>query len=132
MTLKVTPGPYTVLADKDRADQILLNLGGNALQYTPPGGQVEITTSREGEQIVFQIKDTGIGIPADALPHLFTRFYRVDKSRSRAGGGSGIGLTIARHLVEAHGGRIWAESPGSGLGSAFTFTLPAYLLKNPG
>jgi signal transduction histidine kinase len=68
--------------------------------------------------------DTGIGIPADHLPNLFTRFYRVDKSRSRqAGGGSGIGLTIARHLVEAHGGSIWAESGGEEKGSSFTFTL---------
>ena len=68
--------------------------------------------------------DTGIGIEADDLPHLFERFYRVDKSRSRAGGGSGIGLTIVRHLVEAHGGQVWAESAGLGEGSTFTFTLP--------
>jgi histidine kinase len=70
------------------------------------------------------ITDTGIGIASEHLPHLFTRFYRVDKSRSRAGGGSGIGLTIARHLVEAHGGRIWAESQGKGRGSTFGFSLP--------
>jgi signal transduction histidine kinase len=70
------------------------------------------------------IADTGIGIPPEHLPHLFTRFYRVDKSRARNRGGSGIGLTIARHLVEAHGGRIWAESQGEGKGSIFTFTLP--------
>ena len=68
--------------------------------------------------------DTGIGIPAEHLPHLFTRFYRVDKSRSRqAGGGSGIGLTIARLLVEAHGGSIWAESSGDAQGSTLNFTL---------
>jgi histidine kinase len=66
-----------------------------------------------------------VGIPPEHLAHIFTRFYRVDKSRSRAsGGGSGIGLTIARHLVEAHGGRIWAESAGEGKGSRFVFTLP--------
>jgi signal transduction histidine kinase len=70
------------------------------------------------------VSDSGIGIPAEHLPHLFTRFYRVDKSRSRqAGGGSGIGLTIAKYLVEAHGGRIWAESEGTGKGSCFSFTL---------
>jgi len=68
--------------------------------------------------------DTGIGISPEHLPHIFERFYRVDKSRSRAGGGSGIGLTIARHLVEAHGGRIWVESAGAGQGSTFAFTLP--------
>jgi histidine kinase len=70
------------------------------------------------------VGDTGYGIPAEHLPHLFTRFYRVDKSRSRAGGGSGIGLTIAKHLVEAHGGHIWAKSEGQGKGSVFSFTLP--------
>jgi histidine kinase len=71
------------------------------------------------------VRDTGIGIPAEHLPHIFDRFYRVDKSRSRqAGGGSGIGLTIARHLVEAHGGRLMVASPGEGGGSTFTFTLP--------
>jgi two-component system sensor histidine kinase BaeS len=114
-----------VLADQDRITQVLTNLLGNALQYTPEGGQVTILATRHGDEILFSIIDTGIGIPAEYLPHLFTRFYRVDKSRSRqAGGGSGIGLTIARHLVEAHGGHIWAESAGEGQGSAFTFTLP--------
>jgi signal transduction histidine kinase len=79
-----------------------------------------------GEQIHLSVSDTGIGIPAEHIPNLFTRFYRVDKSRSRqSGGGSGIGLTIARHLVEAHGGRIWAESGGEGQGSTFTFSLRA-------
>jgi two-component system sensor histidine kinase BaeS len=113
-----------VLADEDRVGQVLLNLVGNALQYTPEGGQVRITARREGDAVAIAVRDTGIGIPPEHLPNLFTRFYRVDKSRSRAGGGSGIGLTIARHLVEAHGGTIRAESAGSGLGSVFTFTLP--------
>jgi histidine kinase len=71
------------------------------------------------------VQDTGLGILPEHLPHVFDRFYRADASRSRrAGGGSGIGLTIARALVEAHGGRIWAESKGEGQGSTFTFTLP--------
>jgi signal transduction histidine kinase len=114
-----------VLADQDRVTQVLTNLVGNALQYTSRGGRVTILCARRGNEIHISIVDTGIGIPAEHLPHLFTRFYRVDKSRSRqAGGGSGIGLTIARHLVEAHGGRIWAESDGEGMGSTFTFTLP--------
>jgi two-component system sensor histidine kinase BaeS len=113
-----------VRADQHRITQVLTNLVGNALQYTPSGGQVTIRVTRHQDEIVFSILDTGIGIPAENLPHLFTRFYRVDKSRSRqSGGGSGIGLTIARHLVEAHGGRIWAESGGEGQGSIFTFTL---------
>jgi histidine kinase len=103
---------------------VLTNLVGNALQYTPTGGQVTIHSARYRNEIHISIVDTGIGIPAEHLPHLFTRFYRVDKSRSRqAGGGSGIGLTIARHLIEAHGGRIWAESQGDGKGSTVTFSL---------
>jgi histidine kinase len=113
-----------VLADQDRITQVLTNLVGNALQYTPIGGQVTILSRRHQDEVHISVVDTGIGIPAEHLPHLFTRFYRVDKSRSRqAGGGSGIGLTIARHLVEAHGGRIWAESEGEGRGSTFTFSL---------
>ena len=113
-----------VMADRDRITQVLTNLVGNALQYTPAGGQVTIHSRRHQDEVQVSVVDTGIGIPTDHLPHLFTRFYRVDKSRSRhAGGGSGIGLTIARHLVEAHGGRIWAESGGEGKGSSFTFTL---------
>ncbi len=115
-----------VLADQDRITQVLTNLVGNALQYTPEGGKVTIRAIRHGDEIHLAVIDTGIGIPAEHIPHLFTRFYRVDKSRSRqAGGGSGIGLTIARHLVEAHGGRIWAESDGEGQGSTFTFSLKA-------
>jgi histidine kinase len=103
---------------------VLTNLVGNALQYTAEGGQVTILSRLHGYEIHISVIDTGIGIPAEHLPHLFTRFYRVDKSRSRqTGGGSGIGLTIARHLVEAHGGRIWADSEGEGKGSTFTFTL---------
>ena len=84
-----------------------------------------MVTRREGDKVRLSIQDTGIGISPEHLPHVFERFYRVDKSRSRAGGGSGIGLTIARHLVEAHGGQIEAASDGPGLGSTFSFTLPA-------
>jgi signal transduction histidine kinase len=113
-----------VRADEDRIGQVLLNLVGNALQYTPPGGQLTLRARRSGAQIRLAVQDTGIGIPAEDLPHVFERFYRVDKSRSRVGGGSGIGLTIARHLVEAHGSEIHASSEGRGQGSTFTFTLP--------
>jgi two-component system sensor histidine kinase BaeS len=120
----IPAGLPPVLADEDRIGQVLLNLVGNALQYTPSGGKVTIHAQRERDRVIFSVADTGIGIPAEHLPHLFTRFYRVDKSRSRAGGGSGIGLTISRYLVEAHGGTISAESGGPGTGSTFTFTLP--------
>jgi len=103
---------------------VLTNLAGNALQYTPRGGSVTLNVEVVGSTAQFAVKDTGLGIPAEHLAHIFDRFYRVDKSRSRARGGSGIGLTIARHLVEAHGGQIWAQSDGAGRGSAFFFTLP--------
>jgi len=113
-----------VLADEDRIGQVLLNLVGNALQYTPPGGKVQITAAAQRGEVYIAVSDSGMGIPAEHLPHLFTRFYRVDKSRSRAGGGSGIGLTIAKYLVEAQGGSIWVQSEGAGRGSTFTFSLP--------
>lgn len=124
LTVDMPPNLTNVLADADRLFQVLLNLLGNALQYTPSGGNVTVSAKKQGEEINFAISDTGIGIPADNLPQIFTRFYRVDKSRSRAGGGSGIGLTIAKYLVEAHGGRIWADSEGRGKGSTFSFSLP--------
>lgn len=104
--------------------QVVLNLLGNALQYTPSGGQVLLSAWENGDNVTFTVQDTGIGIPAEALPHIFERFYRVDKSRARTGGGSGIGLTISKHLVEAHHGRLTAASPGLKQGSTFTITLP--------
>jgi histidine kinase len=112
-----------IRADEDRITQVLVNLVANAIQYTPEGGAVTISAARQADEIHISVNDSGIGIPPEHLANLFTRFYRVDKSRSRhAGGGSGIGLTIARHIVEAHGGRIWAESRGEGQGSTFTFS----------
>lgn len=120
----VAPRLPDVLADEDRVVQVLTNLLANALRYTPAGGRVEVAVEQPGERVLFQVRDTGIGIAPEHLPHLFERFYRVDKSRSRAGGGSGIGLTVARALVEAMGGRIWAESAGPGRGATFSFTLP--------
>jgi|SRR5579859_468808 len=113
-----------VMGDEDRLGQVLLNLVGNALQYTPAGGSVVVSARRKDQDVEIAVADTGIGIAVEHLPHVFDRFYRVDKSRSRAAGGSGIGLTIARHLVEAHGGKLRAESAGPGRGSTFTFSLP--------
>jgi len=113
-----------VCADPDRAVQVLVNLLGNALRYTPRDGTVTLTATALERLVLFAVADTGIGIPPENLPHLFERFYRVDRSRSRARGGSGIGLTIARALVEAQGGAIDAESAGPGQGSTVTFSLP--------
>jgi signal transduction histidine kinase len=125
LDLDLAPDLPRPLADEDRLVQVLTNLTGNALQYTPENGRITIAARRVDHDVQISVRDTGVGIPPDHLPHIFDRFYRVDKSRSRrAGGGSGIGLTIARALVEAHGGHIWAESAGEGEGSTFTFTLP--------
>ncbi len=108
-------------ADPLRMEQVMINLLHNAIKFTPPGGTITLSAQvREGE-VVFSIRDTGVGIPADDLPRIFERFYKADRSRS--GGGTGLGLAIARHIVEAHGGRIWAEST-EGKGSTFFFALP--------
>lgn len=124
LTLSLPHDPVLVLADEDRIIQVLTNLIGNALQYTPPNGAVTVSVERDKTEARFFVRDTGYGIPAEHLVHIFDRFYRVDKSRSRAHGGSGIGLTIVKHLVEAHGGEIRAESAGENKGSVFIFTLP--------
>lgn len=124
----IEPGLPQVNVDVDRCTQIIRNLVSNALQYTPSGGlvivrayQQEASTRLKG--VTIAVKDTGHGIKPEDLPHVFDRFYRADKSRSRGSGGSGLGLTIAKQLVEAHGGRIWVESE-IGKGSTFYFTLP--------
>lgn len=114
----------SVRADVDRTAQILTNLLGNALQYTASGGEVRVTAAREHNGLRFSVSDTGIGLAPGELDHIFERFYRVDRSRSRSSGGSGIGLTVAKHLVEAQGGSICAVSEGIGKGSQFSFTLP--------
>ena len=112
--------------DVNRIKQVLTNILGNALQFTPKGGSVKLTVEKTNENVQIAIIDTGIGIKKGHLVHVFTRFYRVDKSRSRKSGGSGIGLTIAKQLVEAHGGEIWADSSGENRGTTISFTLPIY------
>lgn len=118
------PNLPKIKVDKDRIIQVLTNLVGNALQYTPSGGKVTIFVRREPSDLLFSVMDSGIGISADQIPLIFNRFYRTDKSRTRTSGGSGIGLTIAKALVKAHGGKIWAESMGEGQGSTFSFLIP--------
>lgn len=124
LMIEVQPDLPDILVDKDRIIQVLTNLVGNALQYTPSGGNVSVKVSRDKSEVLFMVKDSGIGISAEQLPFIFNRFYRTDKSRNRASGGSGIGLTIAKALVQAHQGKIWAESKGEGKGSTFSFMLP--------
>ncbi len=124
LKLDFDQGSIYVNADEDRVVQILTNLLDNALQHTPRLGIVTLSTLHRGKEVEISVTDTGEGITAEHLPFLFDRFYRVDQSRSRTRGGSGIGLTIAKHLVEGMGGRIWVESKGESKGSAFKYTLP--------
>lgn len=112
-----------VLADTRRAVQILTNLLTNAVAHMENAGEIRIAWSRDNGEAIIQVIDSGVGIPADELPHIFERFYRVDVSRSRTTGGAGLGLSIVRQLVAAHSGRVWAESE-FGKGSTFSFTLP--------
>lgn len=115
--------PALAIADAVRLRQAVGNLVGNAVQYTPAGGEVHVNASSDGEHVVVRVEDTGPGIEADQLPHIFDRFYRVDASRSRATGGSGLGLAITKHLVEHHDGSIEVTSV-VGKGTAFTIRLP--------
>ena len=121
---ELPPSLPLIAADPDRIGQVLTNLLGNALQNTPSGGHVEISVGKNADLLQFAVHDNGVGLTPDNLERIFQRFYRVDKSRARSSGGSGIGLTISRYLVEAHQGHIWAESSGLGQGSVFCFTLP--------
>ena len=125
VTLAVASVPALppVLVDPGRMAQVLGNLVSNALRHTPAGGQVTLSAGQSHDQLWLRVRDTGAGIAAEDLPHIFRRFYRSDKSRSR-NGESGLGLAIARSIVEAHGGQITAESP-PGQGTTFTIMLPA-------
>jgi signal transduction histidine kinase len=124
---EVDPDLEPVEADRERLHQVLFNLLDNAFRFTPAGGTVTVWASNADGSCEVSVDDTGPGIPEEHLPFVFERFYRVDSSRSRGDGGTGIGLTIARTVVEAHGGRIWAERHEGG-GSRFRFVLP---LKGP-
>jgi len=112
-----------VLADTDRMEQVLGNLLSNARKYSPTGGQIRLAAEAANGTVQVTVSDHGLGIPPDALPHMFERFYRVDNSDRRTITGTGLGLAIVRNMVEAHGGRIRVESAGLGQGSTFTFTL---------
>jgi two-component system OmpR family sensor kinase/two-component system sensor histidine kinase BaeS len=123
LTTELAPGLPPMEVDVQRVSQVLFNLLSNALRYTPTGGTITVRSGRVGDQVQVAVADTGEGIPPEDLPYVFERFYRADKSRARASGGSGLGLTIAKQIVEAHGGHIWAKS-WVGFGSTFVFTLP--------
>lgn len=113
-----------VLGDRDRLVEVVLNLFHNSLRFTPTGGTITIATARVGSLVQVTVADTGPGIKEEDLEHLFERFYKSDRSRTRGNGGTGLGLAIVKQIVEAHQGEVWAESL-AGSGAAFHFTLPA-------
>ena len=123
LTWKVTDGLPRVKIDSYRIRQVLNNLLQNAIAHTGKGGRIEVTGELRADKIAISVTDNGEGISKEDLPNIFERFYRVDKSRTRSTGGSGLGLTIAKRFVEAHGGKISVKSE-PGKGSMFTFTLP--------
>ncbi|MCX7911587.1 MAG: ATP-binding protein [Dehalococcoidales bacterium] len=123
LTTDLPEGLPEVNIDAHRIRQVLLNLLENAITHTDRGGRLTVSIRSDGKFVRISVADTGEGIPEADLPFIFERFYRVDKSRARATGGSGLGLTIARRLVEAHGGTISVQSK-TGQGSTFTFTIP--------
>ena len=121
--VQLDAGPVRVSGDSGRLQQVLSNLLSNAVKFTPEGGEVEVALLREGDSAQLTVRDTGRGIPADFLARVFDRFHQADKAHRQ--GGLGLGLAIARYLVEAHGGAIRVESAGEGQGSTFTVTIPA-------
>lgn len=117
--------PAKVLGDRDRLKQLLLILFDNALTYTPPGGMITLSLTTDSEQAVLEVSDTGIGIAPEDLPHIFDRFYRADKARSRVHGGTGLGLSIAQWIVDQHNGQIDVHSE-PGKGSSFVVRIPLH------
>ncbi|MBM2812083.1 MAG: sensor signal transduction histidine kinase [Chloroflexi bacterium] len=122
LVVNLPEGLPRVRVDPERIQQVIVNLVHNAVKFTPPGGTVTVNAEQRAEEVVVTVADTGVGIDADVLPRLFERFYKAE--RARASGGTGLGLAIVKHVVQSHGGRIWAESAGEGRGATFTFTLP--------
>ncbi|MBP2653228.1 MAG: multi-sensor signal transduction histidine kinase [Firmicutes bacterium] len=129
ITIDAPPKEVTVLANTDWLKQVILNLLDNGIKYTPSGGTIHLTWSQDASEAVFTIQDSGVGIPAQDLPQIFDRFYRVDRARTRSAGGTGLGLAIVKFIVEMFGGSIEAKS-GVGLGTTFTFRLPLANLPN--
>jgi signal transduction histidine kinase len=126
---EVQEGLPAVKIDPERTQQAMRNLVSNALRYTPAGGEITLAARQEEHAVLLEVKDTGSGIPAEDLPHIFERFYRGDESRQE--GGSGLGLAIAKSIIELQGGRISADSAGPGQGSSFRIKIPVGISPQP-
>jgi signal transduction histidine kinase len=113
--------------DKDRVTQVLTDLINNAIKFTPEGGKVEVSATREGKDVVVKVKDNGIGMSKPGMKKLFKPFSQIDEGVTRKYGGAGLGLSICKGIIEHHKGKIWAESGGLGKGSTFIFTLPFFI-----
>lgn len=124
LTVAIEPDSLRVIADPTRLEQILVNLLANASKYTNPGGSIQVRATAEGDSVVLRVRDTGIGLSAEALPVIFDLFEQVDRSIEHAQGGLGIGLTLVKKFAELHGGEVSVESPGLNRGSEFTVRLP--------
>jgi signal transduction histidine kinase len=124
LTVVLPPEPLVMDADPARLTQVVANLLNNASKYTEPGGSIELTLVRNGTEAILRVRDTGLGIPADMLPHIFDLFVQVPSTLQRAQGGLGIGLALVKSLVELHGGRVEVHSAGPGHGSEFRLHLP--------
>ena len=111
-----------MIADADRLEQALQNLAANAIRHTPENGQIRLTAEKQGDEVVLTVRDNGPGIPTEHLPLIFNRFYKADASRKSAGGGSGLGLSIVKAIVERHGGTISARNDD---GAVFEVRLPS-------
>jgi PAS domain S-box-containing protein len=131
LSVSLAAGTLRLEADPLRLEQILVNLLGNAAKYTNAGGNISLTIRHEGEQMEISVRDTGIGIPPQLLPHVFDLFVQGDRSRARTEGGLGIGLTLVQKLTEMHGGSVTANSEGLGKGSEFIVRLPASVNAEP-
>lgn len=113
-----------IVGDNDRISQVVSNLVNNAIKFTPEKGKITIEAEKRGKEVIVKIIDTGVGISSKNLKKLFAPFFQLETGLARKHGGTGLGLVICKGIIEAHGGKIWAESKGEGKGSTFSFTLP--------
>jgi signal transduction histidine kinase len=122
--LRLVDEPLCACVDGPKLNLALVNLLNNAMHFTPIDGRIDVELKQHGNEAWIQVRDNGVGIPEDQINHIFEQFYQADRHMTRRHGGLGLGLAIVRAIAQAHGGRVWAESEGSGKGSLFTVAVP--------